>query len=272
MKPVGEGNGVSGLKVRMAAKPFAAWAVFGGLAYAGLAIVGYSAPYLLGGGVFVLVFLAFAAILFLGAFAGLTARRWGFAVAAGVGIFFLLLLGLFATSNLSSPANPLFWLAISALPALLLGSGFGLLSAVHGKQGVTRRPYLASPRSTGGLFTFAVIGFIVGVLLVGTIGAMEITRILAAGGQVADIRIVQGASSGAAEPFSPRTFIVAHGTAVTWFNADAMEHSVTSNTTGLWDSGLINSGSRWSHIFDTPGTYAYHCSPHPWMTGTIVVT
>jgi len=30
-------------------------------------------------------------------------------------------------------------------------------------------------------------------------------------------------------------------------------------------------GPSFSHIFDTAGTYPYHCMVHPWMAGTVVV-
>jgi plastocyanin len=33
----------------------------------------------------------------------------------------------------------------------------------------------------------------------------------------------------------------------------------------------IEPGSTFEMTFATPGTYAYHCTPHPSMTGTVVV-
>jgi MYXO-CTERM domain-containing protein len=37
-------------------------------------------------------------------------------------------------------------------------------------------------------------------------------------------------------------------------------------------SDMIAPGETFTFRPDTPGTYAYHCHPHPWMTGTLLVT
>ena len=47
-------------------------------------------------------------------------------------------------------------------------------------------------------------------------------------------------------------------------------HTATS-TTGAFDSGDIAQGESFSVTFTTPGTYDYFCTPHPTMTGQIVV-
>lgn len=36
-------------------------------------------------------------------------------------------------------------------------------------------------------------------------------------------------------------------------------------------STYMKTGESWSYKFSKPGTYAYHCVPHPWMKGTIIV-
>jgi plastocyanin len=63
---------------------------------------------------------------------------------------------------------------------------------------------------------------------------------------------------------------VTAGTTVEWTNRDQVEHTITASD-GSWDSGLIAPGGTWRHTFDTPGTYAVHCTPHPFMKGEIVV-
>ncbi len=70
--------------------------------------------------------------------------------------------------------------------------------------------------------------------------------------------------------FSPSSLTVARGTTVTWTNNDGVSHTSTSNT-GVWDTGTIQPGSSATFTFNTAGSYAYHCSIHPSMTGTIVV-
>lgn len=43
-------------------------------------------------------------------------------------------------------------------------------------------------------------------------------------------------------------------------------------TDGAFDTGDIPAGAAASVTFNTPGTYTYNCSPHPWMIGQIIVT
>jgi len=45
---------------------------------------------------------------------------------------------------------------------------------------------------------------------------------------------------------------------------------VTSDD-GAWDSGPLQPGESFSVALDQPGAYAYHCSIHPFMHGTVVV-
>ncbi|MDG7000536.1 MAG: cupredoxin domain-containing protein, partial [Nitrososphaerota archaeon] len=57
---------------------------------------------------------------------------------------------------------------------------------------------------------------------------------------------------------------------VTWINNDIAPHTVTADD-GSFNSGNLNAGETWTHVFTTPGTYTYHCNYHPWMHGTIIV-
>lgn len=70
--------------------------------------------------------------------------------------------------------------------------------------------------------------------------------------------------------FAPTTLTIAVGDTVTWTNEDAIEHTATS-TNGAFDSGLLAQGESFSFTFTTAGTYDYLCTPHPTMTGRIVV-
>ena len=70
--------------------------------------------------------------------------------------------------------------------------------------------------------------------------------------------------------FSPQTLTIQVGDTVTWTNRDDVQHSATS-TTGAFDSGLRPQGQSYSFTFTEPGTYDYLCTPHPTMTGQIVV-
>jgi plastocyanin len=71
--------------------------------------------------------------------------------------------------------------------------------------------------------------------------------------------------------FQPATLSVPAGTTVTWHNQDSVQHTVTSDVQGLFDSGVIAPGKKFTYTFPAPGSYSYHCSIHPGMKGTIVV-
>ena len=102
--------------------------------------------------------------------------------------------------------------------------------------------------------------------------------------QAFKITIVEGA----ALPANPKFFEPANGRAtlgidnkVVWENKDTTAHTVTTDTefidkfSGKFDSmdtiGLVTPGQNYEFIFTEHGDYAYHCEPHPWMTGVISV-
>jgi plastocyanin len=70
--------------------------------------------------------------------------------------------------------------------------------------------------------------------------------------------------------FAKSTVTVEAGTTIAWRNRDPLSHTVTSDSTGF-DSGEIRPDASWSHTFTTPGTFSYHCAPHPNMQATVVV-
>ena len=70
--------------------------------------------------------------------------------------------------------------------------------------------------------------------------------------------------------FWPQRVEVPAGTTVAWTNKDPLAHTVTADD-GSWDSREIAPGATWRHTFDRPGTYAFHCTPHPFMKGVVVV-
>jgi plastocyanin len=60
------------------------------------------------------------------------------------------------------------------------------------------------------------------------------------------------------------------GSRVRWVNDDQVQHSVTTDD-GTSDSGLIDPGRSFERVFDRPGSYSYHCTPHPFMHGRVIV-
>ncbi|MBO0868654.1 MAG: cupredoxin family copper-binding protein [Micromonosporaceae bacterium] len=72
--------------------------------------------------------------------------------------------------------------------------------------------------------------------------------------------------------FSPATLTVKVGTTVTWTNQDTDAHTVTSQNGGPLKSAALDQGQSYSYTFSTPGTYAYLCTIHPFMTATVKVS
>jgi plastocyanin len=74
--------------------------------------------------------------------------------------------------------------------------------------------------------------------------------------------------------FSPAAISIKAGTSVTWINQDGTDHTVVSDpgAPGAFESKNPGNGGSYSFSFSKPGTYTYHCSIHPSMTGTITVT
>ncbi len=72
--------------------------------------------------------------------------------------------------------------------------------------------------------------------------------------------------------FNPSSLQIQTGDTVRWQFNGSLGHTTTSDTPGLWDSGLQSSGF-FERTFNSAGTFGYHCQPHAafGMTGTIAV-
>ena len=71
--------------------------------------------------------------------------------------------------------------------------------------------------------------------------------------------------------FQPASVQVSVGATVTWTNFDGVNHTVTSDP-GAFGSGSLTDGDTYSYTFNTAGAFPYHCSTHPSMHGSVVVT
>jgi len=61
------------------------------------------------------------------------------------------------------------------------------------------------------------------------------------------------------------------GQKVIWRNADALPHTATANG-GAFDTGIVTAGASSAAVaMGAAGTFPYHCSVHPSMTGTLTV-
>ena len=70
--------------------------------------------------------------------------------------------------------------------------------------------------------------------------------------------------------FVPATLTVTAGTTVTWKNEDDSPHRI-GDKNGTLKSAALDTDDTFSHTFMVPGEYAYICTIHPYMAGTIIV-
>ncbi len=69
--------------------------------------------------------------------------------------------------------------------------------------------------------------------------------------------------------FVPATVTISKGTTVVWTQQDSgVSHTVTDIG---FDSPPLSQGQTFNQTFNDAGTFNYHCSIHPTMTGTIIV-
>ncbi len=90
---------------------------------------------------------------------------------------------------------------------------------------------------------------------------------LHAPGAVADAQMISIQSFS----FQPGEITITAGDTITWSNDQpAIPHTVTADDNSF-DSGPLMTGDTVAWEFDSPGVYAYHCSIHRGMMGTITV-
>ena len=70
--------------------------------------------------------------------------------------------------------------------------------------------------------------------------------------------------------FSPDELVVKRGDRVVWINKDLFPHTATADAKAF-DSGDIPVEKSWTYIAAAPGHYAYQCTFHPGMKGTLIV-
>jgi plastocyanin len=85
----------------------------------------------------------------------------------------------------------------------------------------------------------------------------------AVAGVAADVRM-------AIYKFGTDSVTITAGQAVRWINDDPVEHTVTFDGAEGGSPVLPHNGT-FIHRFDKPGRYTYHCTPHPFMKGVVIV-
>lgn len=70
--------------------------------------------------------------------------------------------------------------------------------------------------------------------------------------------------------FLPARIEVSPGTRVVWTNEDSDPHTVTTDRRGF-SSQALDTGQAYARVLTNAGTFAYHCTIHPFMHGTVIV-
>ncbi|CAN5814778.1 hypothetical protein BH18ACT17_BH18ACT17_13880 [soil metagenome] len=109
------------------------------------------------------------------------------------------------------------------------------------------------------------------ILTLGTIGAfVGMTAASAGGGGHCEPTESSGTRvelSGAC--FTPTTLFVDPGQTIAFVNRDPIAHNVSGSGWGHYED--MDGGDRYTTSFADEGVYAYACTLHPGMTGSIVV-
>jgi hypothetical protein len=91
------------------------------------------------------------------------------------------------------------------------------------------------------------------------------------------IEIVPGAVIDGNENYVPKALLTFTNNVV-WQNNDDTAHTVTpdhrhsdSYSGDFGSSGVLKPGDTYEFLFTEPQEVHYHCTPHPWMTGSIIV-
>lgn len=71
--------------------------------------------------------------------------------------------------------------------------------------------------------------------------------------------------------FSPSEITIKIGETVKWKNLDSATHTIVSDSGNEIISNELDNGEEFSHTFNKPGIYNYHCSLHSSMKGKVIV-
>ena len=58
---------------------------------------------------------------------------------------------------------------------------------------------------------------------------------------------------------------------MSWVNCGPTDTHTSTSDDGAWDSGALTPAATYTRTFNEAGDFDYHCAPHPFMTGTVVV-
>ena len=101
------------------------------------------------------------------------------------------------------------------------------------------------------------------IALVCACGVLLVGGAIAAGKAATHSVVIDGVA------YQPEAITVKRGDTVVWVNKDPFPHTVTAK--GVFDSHDIAAGKSWKYTARKVGEYAYICTLHPNMKGTLKV-
>lgn len=93
-----------------------------------------------------------------------------------------------------------------------------------------------------------------------------------AGEQVSGLVAAQTVQETGALKFDPANVTVSTAGVVQWTNSSSVVHNVTFDADPEITSGTMNPGDKYEVRFTRAGQYPFHCTFHPGMDGTVVVS
>ena len=88
---------------------------------------------------------------------------------------------------------------------------------------------------------------------------------------VTTVRVGEAGDDNKEWRYSPARIRIHAGTTVTFTNVGELNHNATAFPNHEWDTGDLTSGESKAITFTQPGSYYYICTPHPWMSGQVIV-
>jgi len=160
-------------------------------------------------------------------------------------------------------------------PTMILGSTQALTATAKDQNGNTMSglatTYTSSDNSKATVSTAGVVqGVAAGpatITATGTIGS--VTKTATVNVTVGVAPLTESVSATTGDQFAPAQVTVARNGTVTW--SFAKLHNVTFNTANSPANITDQSSGTASRTFPTAGTFAYHCTIHSGMNGTVEV-
>ncbi len=85
-----------------------------------------------------------------------------------------------------------------------------------------------------------------------------------------EVSIVSEASKLGDKAYNPNPVTIKQGDTITWTNKDFGIHTVTDSEE-TFSSDDLRPDQTFEYMFDSAGTFEYHCKLHPTMVGKVIV-